>query len=178
MTMTKDATMPKEGVVRFERVLNAPIERVWDYLVDDELRKTWLGNGTVDLRLGGHVHLLYDQASLTDEPLPEGSEFEPHEEDGTIVELDPPHLLAYTWGEWFGQNCVVSFELTEEGDATKLVLEHRRIESIRLIYDVATGWHGHLDILEDRINGTARPFRTHFDAVTAKYDKLYAEQSA
>jgi uncharacterized protein YndB with AHSA1/START domain len=179
MTVTQDATRPKEGVVRFERMLNAPVERVWEYIVDEDLRKTWLAAGTIELVPGGRVNLHYDQARMTDEPLPEDSEFDPHEEDGTIIEVDPPRLLSYTWGEWFGQNCIVRIELTPEGDRTKLVLEHQRIATIRLTYDVMTGWHGHLDLLEDRINGGAvRPFRANFDAVTEKYNKLYAEASA
>jgi uncharacterized protein YndB with AHSA1/START domain len=176
MTIVGDAIMSKEGVVRFERLLNAPVERVWEYLVEDDLRKTWLAAGSIELVPGGRVHLHYDQATMTDEPLPADSEFEPHEEDGTIVEIDPPRLLSYTWGEWFGQSCIVSFTLTPEGAGTRLVLEHRRIASVRLSFDVATGWHGHLDLLEDRINGGApRPFRANFDAVTEKYALLYAE---
>jgi uncharacterized protein YndB with AHSA1/START domain len=179
MTITDDATFPTTGVVRFERTLNAPVERVWEYLVIDDLRKTWLGSGTMDLVPGGRVTLHYDQSSMTDEPLPDGSGFEPHEEDGTILEVSAPNLLSYTWGEWFGQACVVSFELTPQGDQTRLVLEHRRVEGLELTFDVATGWHGHLDLLEDRINGGAiRPFRSNFDRVTEKYAGMYAEHTA
>ena len=173
MTILNEATFPTTGVVRLERVLNAPVERVWDYVASDELRKSWLGDGTIEMKVGGHVHLVYDNSTLTDEPMHEDDTFEPHVEDGTVVELDPPHVLAYTWGEWFGHNCIVRFELEPRGDKTQLVLTHSRIDDVDLTYDVANGWHVHLDVLESRINGTTFPkIWDRFDEVGAYYRSL------
>jgi len=176
MTITNTATFPETGVVRLERTLDAPVERVWEYLVTDELRKTWLGAGTIDLRVGGKVHLMYDNSVLTDEPMHDDDTFEPHVEDGTILELDAPHLLSYSWGEWFGQNAVVTFTLTPVGDRTHLVLTHSKVSSVALSYDVARGWHVHLDVLESKIDGTAMPkIWDRFDEVGEYYESLGAD---
>lgn len=40
--MTTAAPILETSTVRFERLLPGPIERVWDYLVKPELRRTWL----------------------------------------------------------------------------------------------------------------------------------------
>ena len=175
MTITDTATFPETGVVKLERVLNAPVERVWDYITTDDLRRTWLGAGTVDLKVGGKVHLMYDNSVLTDEPMHDDDTFEPHVEDGTILELDPPRRLSYTWGEWFGKDCIVTFTLAPEGDKTKLVLTHSRVPSVELSYDVARGWHVHFDVLESKINGTPMPkIWDRFDEVGAYYESLEA----
>jgi uncharacterized protein YndB with AHSA1/START domain len=175
MTITDTATFPETGVVKLERVLNAPIEEVWDYVTKDELRRTWLGVGTVDLRVGGKVHLMYDNSVLTDEPMHDDDTFEPHIEYGTILELDPPHKISYTWGEWFGHNCIVTFALQPVGDKTQLVLTHSRIDDVELSYDVARGWHVHFDVLESKINGTEMPnIWDRFDEVGAYYNSISA----
>ncbi len=157
MTVTDDATFPETGVVRFERVFNAPVERVWAYITEEDLRKTWLAAGEFDLVPGGRATLLYDNANITDEPQAGDDTFEPHVEENTIIAVDPPRLLSYTWGEWFGQNGVVSYELSPEGDGTRLVLTHSRISSVELSVDVARGWHVQLDVLAARIDGTPLP---------------------
>jgi uncharacterized protein YndB with AHSA1/START domain len=179
MTITDQATFPEAGVVRLERVLDAPIERVWEYIATDELRKSWLGGGTIDLEVGGKVHLLYDNSSLTNEPMHDDDTFEPHVEDGTILEVDPPRLLSYTWGEWFGQSCVVTFTLNPVGDRTQLVLTHSRVATIELSLDVARGWHVHLDVLESKFNGTPMPkIWDRFDEVGAYYESMGTAQKA
>jgi uncharacterized protein YndB with AHSA1/START domain len=174
MTIIDDATFPETGSVRFERILNAPVERVWDYLTVPDLRQTWLGGGSIELVPGGHATLLYDNANLTDEPMPADDDaFEPHVEESTVIAVDPPHLLSYTWGEWFGQNCVVSYELEPVGDKTRLVLTHSRVASVELSLDVARGWHVQLDVLAARIDGTPLPHLwDRFDEVGKHYATL------
>ena len=173
MTILNEATFPETGTVRLERVLNAPVERVWEYISDDSLRKSWLGDGTIDMTVGGKLHMVYDNANLTDEPMHEDDTFEPHVEDGTVLEVDPPHRLSYTWGEWFGHNCIVTFNLEPVGDKTQLVLTHSRVDDYDLTFDVARGWHVHLDVLESRINGSAMPhIWDRFDEVGAYYTSL------
>jgi uncharacterized protein YndB with AHSA1/START domain len=173
MTMD-DATVPEPGVVRFERLLPAPIDRVWAYLADTDLRSTWLGGGTIEPRVGGIVDIDYDHARVTADPQPNTSGFAPHHELGTVLEYEAPRLLAYSWGEWFGQYCVVRFELSMDGDATRLVLTHSRIASLELVADVATGWHGHLDALEDKLaGGSGVGFWDNFDRHHGRYTNAW-----
>jgi uncharacterized protein YndB with AHSA1/START domain len=160
----EDATMVEPGVVRFERLLPASIDRVWAYLADDDLRATWLAGGSIDKRIGGVIDLDMQHARITAEPIPAGGGYEDHHELGTIVAWEPPHVLSYTWGEWFGQSCIVRFELSRVGDDTRMILTHSRIEKQGLNVDVAAGWHGHLDALEDKIaGGTGVGFWDNFD---------------
>ena len=43
------------GEVRLERVLPGPIERVWKYLTDPELRGKWLATGPMELQVAAQL---------------------------------------------------------------------------------------------------------------------------
>ena len=61
------------GIIRFERLLPGPIERVWAYLTESEKRSRWLASGEMDIRIGGRVELNFFHANLAphDDPIPE-----------------------------------------------------------------------------------------------------------
>ncbi|WP_257816439.1 SRPBCC domain-containing protein [Phenylobacterium sp. J367] len=61
---------PGPGVVRFERLLPGPIERVWAYLTESEKRGRWFAVGEMDLREGGHADINFRHAQLSDVPDP------------------------------------------------------------------------------------------------------------
>jgi uncharacterized protein YndB with AHSA1/START domain len=86
-------------VVRFERLLPGPIERVWEYLVDSEKRGQWLASGVLEPRVGGTIELRFENARLSSEPVPE--RYQGHagvfEGKETMTRFDPPHALAFTW---------------------------------------------------------------------------------
>ena len=50
--------------VRFERLLPGPIERVWSYLTDPELRGTWFASGPIEPREGGGLKLTFRHSQL------------------------------------------------------------------------------------------------------------------
>jgi len=168
--------VPETGTVRFERVLPGPIERVWAYLTESEKRGTWLASGPMDLRVGGRVDLRFRHADLPSpaEPTPERSQNDEGEDrvSGRITRCDPPHLLSYTWREEAGDESEVTFELTPHGEEVRLVLTHRRLGDRAAMVSVAGGWHTHLGLLADRLNGLApRPFWATHAHVEAQYDK-------
>ena len=172
-TNSTDATIPEQGIVRFERLLPAPLERVWAYLADDDLRATWLAGGSIDPRVGGVIDLDMKHSRITAEPVPDDG-YEDHHELGTIIAFEPPHVLSYTWGEWFGQDCIVRFELSAVGDDTRMILTHSRIATTNLTVDVATGWHGHLDALEDKLaGGDGKGFWNNFDRHRKHYANVW-----
>lgn len=154
----RHGTFPETGTIRFERLLPGPIERVWDYLTKSELKAKWLSAGDVEPRAGGKVELRFRHKDLsdTDDPVPEKYK---HMQDGTyftgrVTKWDPPRLLSYTWGEESGEDSEVIFELTPKGDKVHLVLTHRRLgDDPVILISVASGWHTHLDILSDKLNG-------------------------
>jgi uncharacterized protein YndB with AHSA1/START domain len=65
--MSDFGVITEAGSVRFERVLSAPIERVWSFLTDSEKRGKWLATGAMELRPGGKAELTWDNSRLTTE---------------------------------------------------------------------------------------------------------------
>jgi uncharacterized protein YndB with AHSA1/START domain len=136
--------------LRIERMLPGPIERVWDYLTDSDLRAKWLAAGRMEMRVGAPVELTWRNDELTDPPGERPADFGPeHSMTVEIVELEPPHRLAISWGSTGG----VVFDLTREGDQVRLVLTHKRVMDPAVRLNISAGWPGHLDILKARMEG-------------------------
>lgn len=173
--MSTQGVIVDRSTLRFERVLPGPIDRVWSYLTDGEKRGTWLAAGEMDLRVGGKVEHVFNNAKLTknadDTPPAKYAEYAGESRmQGVITAIDPPHLLAYTWSEPSGES-EVTFELSPQGSKVKLVLTHRRIATREDLVGAAGGWHTHLDILVDRLEGREPPrfWATHM-AHEAEYE--------
>jgi len=103
-----DGTVETQGdslLLRFERYLPHPIERVWAAITAPEQLVAWLAEAEIDLRKGGHVWLRWLN---TDE---HGNQ---HEDsvvmNATITQFEPPRLLEYA-GDRHG---VLRWELREE----------------------------------------------------------------
>jgi uncharacterized protein YndB with AHSA1/START domain len=166
------------GTVRLERVLPGPIERVWSYLTDSNLRAKWLARGDMELRTGGRVELHFHHAELSPhvEPIPEKYRDMERGSDvvGRIIRCEPPRILSYSWGEPSGAESEVTFELTPQGRNVLLVVTHRRLEDRNAIVSVAGGWHAHIGILIDVLNEVEpRPFWSTHTRLEAAYEKLF-----
>ena len=137
------------GKIRFQRILPGPIEKIWAYLTESEMRGKWLAKGDMELFEGGKVnlHFLHKELSPLKESPPEkykGMELG-HSFTGKILRINPPHLLAFTWEG----HSEVTFELEEIGSKVILILTHTKLaQNFITQSSVAGGWHTHLDILE------------------------------
>ena len=157
-TATSDtdyATVTAPRTVRLQRLLPGPVERVWAYLTQSDLRRQWLAAGDMDLQVGAPFELTWHNDTLTDPPgaRPEGFGTE-HRMQSRITELDPPRRLAFTWGG--GE---VTFELEPRGNQVLLTLVHAGISDRSNMVMIGAGWHMHLDVLAARAGGTAcEPF--------------------
>jgi uncharacterized protein YndB with AHSA1/START domain len=172
---SSEATRPEPGTVRLERLMPAPRDRVWQYIVDPELRSKWLAGGILDDHAGGVIELQFDHSLITNDPEPPFDDDVPRVQAGTILGFDPPRLLSYTWGEWFGQNAVVTFELEPEGEDTRLVITHSRVTVVTIIPDVALNWTAHLDALEDKLRGgSGEGFWTNLAELRERYEREWA----
>ena len=171
--MSDYGIVTESGAVRFERLLPAPPERVWDYLTDGELRGKWFAEGSWELRPGGRIALVFHNSRLAaeGESLPDKFAcYEGLETHGRILELDPPRLLVHSWEEEDGSETHVRWELDPEGDQTRLTLTHSRLPSITMTLDVSGGWHLHLDALEDMLaERPRRPFWARQEGLEAEY---------
>ena len=152
-----------ERTVRFERLLPGPMERVWRYLTESEKRALWLCGGDAEPNVGGHVDMHFNNQSLSsDEDIPQPEKYAdlpvPLSFEGTVTACEPCRLLTHTW-EFGDEASEVSYELTEVGDKVLLVLTHRRLETVDTVLSVSGGWHTHLNILVDVLEGgRVRPF--------------------
>jgi uncharacterized protein YndB with AHSA1/START domain len=176
--MTEYGAITGPDTVRMERVLPGPIERVWAFLTEPDKRAKWLAGGAMELRVGGRVELQFLHADLSHEKTPPERYKKMaggHTLNGKITSCDPPHLLAFTWGEGDPPS-EVTFELSERGNQVMLVVTHRRLAARKDMISVAGGWHAHLGILTDVLEGREpRPFWTTHAAVATEYEKRFAE---
>lgn len=168
--------------VRIERLLPGPVERVWSYLTESEKRGRWLASGEMDLRVGGRVEHIFRNSDLTeadDPPPPKYAQYAGESRFyGMITACDPPRLLAYTWGGEDDES-EVSFELAPVGERVRLVVTHRRLATRDDMVGVAGGWHAHLDILADRLEGrTPAGFWATHTRLEAEYEKLIPARGA
>ena len=172
--MSDYGTVTEAGSVRFERLLPAPAERVWEYLTDSKLRATWFAGGEMELEPGGALTLVFRNSELgqPDEEVPEKYQaYEGMESKGEVVRAEPPRLLVWLWYEDEGPHNEVRWELEPRGDQTLMILTHSRLPSRAMMVDVSGGWHLHLDVLEDVLAG--RP-RRRFWSANARYADEYA----
>lgn len=175
LAMDEFGVVTAARTVRLRRVLPGPIERVWAYLTESEKRGRWLASGAMELRVGGPVELNFHNSELTPHGEAPPERFKSAECSavrGRITRCDPPRLLSYTWGEDPKDSSEVSFELTPQGDNVLLELTHRRLPDRTQMVSVAGGWHTHLGILIDRLNGREPlPFWSTYLRLEAEYEK-------
>lgn len=173
----KHGIFPEPGTVQFERLLPGPPERIWDYLTKSELKAKWLSAGDVEPHSGGKVEFKFKHKDLseTDEPIPEKYK---HMQDGTYFEgkvtvWNPYKKLSYTWGEGTGEESEVTYELIpKKNNKVLLILTHVHLgDDPTILISVGAGWHTHLGILADRLEGKEPQ---GFWAVHTKMEKEYA----
>jgi uncharacterized protein (TIGR02246 family) len=154
-------------IIRFERRLAHPIDRVWTALTDPGELEAWLARARIDLRPGGEVVLEWRN---TDD---EGRHAVFH---AAVTELDPPHVFEIT-GDIHGR---VRWELRPDGDeATILRFVNETPAPDEAIGRTRSGWHFHLDVLEDFVaDGTRVDWPNWPRERWERIDAHYAAQEA
>jgi uncharacterized protein YndB with AHSA1/START domain len=129
--------------LKIERLLPGPIERVWAYLAESQLRRQWLAAGQMEMKSGTPFEFVWRNDELTNPPgqRPPGFGDECRMQS-RIIEFDPPRKRAITW-QGSGN---VSFELEPKGNKVLLTVIHRRLPDRATLLKVGAGWHMHLDV--------------------------------
>src|ERR1700722_6436365 len=72
--VTKHSTLSAYGVLTepatftIQRLLPGPIERVWAYLTESDMRRQWLAAGAMEMKVGAPFELVWRNSELTDPP--------------------------------------------------------------------------------------------------------------
>jgi len=158
------------ATLKIERLLPGPIERVWAFLTESELRRQWLAAGEMQPKAGTAFTFTWRNDELTETPgeRPEGFPAT-HSMHSRIVEFDPPRKLVFEWNN----SGNVSFELEPKGTKVLLTVIHRRLPDRATLLKVAAGWHAHLDVLVLRAEGKTP---TDFWTGWQRLHKAYGER--
>jgi uncharacterized protein YndB with AHSA1/START domain len=163
--MSDLGTMQDHGdhvVLRYERRLAHPVERVWAALTDpDQLVRWWGEVSAPDLRPGEPYAITWLNES------PDGDRLTMH---ATITEIRE-HRLLEVRGEPHG---TLRFELRADGDATVLVLQCTSPVPPEHRSSVRAGWHMHLDALATALDGGA----TDLAHPEAAWEPIHARYAA
>jgi uncharacterized protein YndB with AHSA1/START domain len=139
--------------IRLERLLDAPMEKVWRYLTEAEFRQQWFMGGT-DATGVGEFDLLVDHDKLSSDKVPYPESYQSFKGaiwTEKVIRFEPPRLLETTFQG--GKNGIVTYELFPDGERTRLVLTHSKIQSSSGFQDFGSGWTSHLAVLQERLAG-------------------------
>lgn len=155
--------------LKIQRLLPGPIERIWAYLTDGELRRKWLAAGAMEMKVGAPFEFVWRNGELSDPPSARPADLpEEHRMQSRITELDPPRKLSIAWNN----SGDVTFELEPRGEGVLLTVIHRRLPDRPTMLKVSAGWHMHLDTLIACATGNARaPFREGWSRLQKEYDR-------
>lgn len=178
--MTTYATTPARKTVRLERVLPGPIDRVWAFLTDADKRARWFAGGAMPARPGAPFALFFQHKNITDEVGPEKykTAIEGFDSPCEMTRWEPPHALAFRWGEG-AEASLVTFELFEHGTDVLFVITHTELPNRDEMVDVSGGWHAHADILEALLRGAkATPFWANIARLEIYYGETIPQDAA
>ena len=151
--------------VQVQRVVDAPIERVWDAITKADQVRQWWAAGEIDPREGGRVKLGMDSDDCGDEDL---------ELDGRIKVFLPPHVFEFTWNEAYDPAMgLVRFDLVEL-DANKTQITLINIVPAKDVLYAAAGWHQIVERLGDYFDNGGSSAVPEDDGRLQELHSLYA----
>ena len=156
-------TVGGRPALRFERRLAHPVADVWRAVTDPAELAHWFPQEVQvdEWRVGATVTLTF------------AGDDEPASTSDRVVEVDPPHLLSFTW---FGE--ILTFELQpmDDGAATLLTFTHH-LGDVETAARSAAGWHVCLDSLERHLGGeaTTAPGPDATESWRALYDRYVTD---
>jgi uncharacterized protein YndB with AHSA1/START domain len=138
------------AIITFRRVYRHAVEKVWDAIATPEGLRAWLmcTHAVIEGREGGLIELVSGSAG--------------YHSQGRIREWKPPHLFEYEWNVApvpempRGEHAIFRYELTPEGDSTRVRVTYRRLTK-QTARGFLPGLHAFLDRLEAQLDGRPLP---------------------
>lgn len=131
-------TTALDGVISFERLIDATPDEAFALLTQPERLRRWMGvSAAVDLRVGGDYRLTVAPGAIA---------------CGTFTEIDPGKRIVYTWG-WFGSGdpdpggSTIVVDIEPTGDKTLVRLTHSGLTPEQAT-NHAIGWDHFMDRLD------------------------------
>jgi uncharacterized protein YndB with AHSA1/START domain len=147
-------------VVRLERHLPDPPSVVWRAITEREQLRAWFPCDVVvdggEWKVGASISFPFPP-EVIDMTL-----------TGEVLDVEPPHLLSYRWGEE-----VLRFELTPEGGGTRLVLMDELPPGIAARN--AAGWDDCLDRLAG-LPAADGAWRSRFERYSVTFEPIIGPQ--
>ena len=136
--------------LKIQRLLPGPIERIWAYLTDSELRRKWLAAGAMEMKVGAPVELVWRNDELNDPPgkRPAGFPGE-HRMQSRITELDPLRKLVDRLEQQRRRDVRTGAQRQGRAAHGDPSASARSLDLLK----VSAGWHMHLDVLVARASG-------------------------
>lgn len=135
--------------IAFERHLRHPPERVWAALTTPEGLSRWLANAVIEPEPGGRMDLTFTQPDAPELPVGPG-----RRQANRVIRFEPHTLFEHSFGD---DASVVCWRLEPDGNGTRLTLTHRVPSAWGA--KVLSGWHLHLEGLDDAIAGRTHAWR-------------------
>jgi uncharacterized protein YndB with AHSA1/START domain len=153
----------EHATLTFRRVYRHSIAHVWDAIATPEGLREWLmcSHAVIEGRVGGRIEMASGPPQ--------------YRSSGKILAWEPPRLLEYEWNVApvpempHGEHAIFRYELTADGDSTRLVVIYRRITK-QSATGFLPGLHAFLDRLEAQLDGVALPdWAARFGELRAEY---------
>lgn len=162
MTATLDIGNGR-STLRFDRVLAHSRERVWRAVTDPDELVQWFPTAVIyEPRAGAPMQFDFGGRH--------GLDAWP----GEVLEWDPPSVFAFAWGE-----DVLRFELSGEGDATRLIFSHSFAHEPGKEARDAAGWEACFEAFDALLAGDPDPagpdWARHHEEHVALFGELELE---
>ena len=122
-------------VLRYERRLSHPIDKVWAALTEPDQIEAWWARAQLDLEPGGRARFEWLNGDAVAQ--------------GRISRLEPPHAIEFDT-DIHGS---LLWELRAGDGGTHLTLTVTAELPDEHVTSVRAGWHTHIDFLEDALDG-------------------------
>jgi uncharacterized protein YndB with AHSA1/START domain len=165
-------------VLRFERRLDHPPEKVWRALTEPDRLREWFPTDIEgERKLGARIRFVFRADAPRAEDMPELLEHDPKDLDGEFTEFDPPRLLAYTWGDED-----LRWELEPAAEGCRLIFTHTFDERSGIPHPAgplkraardASGWEVCLASLEALLDGAEPPAGDEWAGFYERYTERF-----